>query len=124
MIRGVVFVFCAFLMICYVFLSFDSWDSMPSWLYYMWDKSFGGGFMLWICVYRSMKFYDRHIVAPVVIFCFLRWLLDVFGFFTGITASNEWRVAALFILLTIVFYVLTLSRGNIFDKWLSRLLFK
>ncbi len=123
MIRVLVSVFCAWLMICYLFLAFKSWDSFPSWLYYIWDKSFGCGFVMWLCLYRNVRFHDRYVVAPVVVFCFLRWLLDVFSALTGVTAANEWRVATLFILLTVVFYVLTLKRGNPFDKWLSKLLF-
>ena len=123
MIRVLVSVFCAWLMICYLFLAFKSWDSIPSWLYYIWDKSFGGGFIMWLCLYWNVKSYDRYVVAPVVVFCFLRFLLDVFSAFTGITAANEWRVAALFILLIAVFYVLTLKRSNIFHKWISKLLF-
>ena len=123
MIRVLVSVFCAWLMICYLFLAFKSWDSVPSWLYYIWDKSFGAGFIMWLCLYKNVKFNDRYVVAPVVIFSFIRLLLDIFSFFTGVTAYNQYRIGVLFLFLTIVFYVLTLSRSNVFHKWLSKLLF-
>lgn len=105
-----------------MFLSFSEWHSVPNWVYYMWDKSTGAGFLIWVCLYKSVRFDSRKLIAPVVFFSFIRFLFDVVGFFGGPTASSEYRVAILFVFLVAVFYVLTLTSGNIFDKWLRKLL--
>ncbi len=123
MVRLLVFLYCAWLMVVYIFFSFKIWDYMPTWLFYMWDKSFGAGFIMWLCLYRNVKANDRYVVAPIVVFSFIRLALDVFSFFTGVTAYNQYRVGVLFLFLTVVFYVLTLNRSNIFHKWISKILF-
>lgn len=122
MIKVLIFLYCAWLMVCYNFLTFSAWDSLPNWLYYMWEKSFGVGFVMWLVLYINVK-KERPSLAPVVWFSVLRFGLDVFGFFTGITASSEPRIAVLFLALIAVFYVLTLRKHNICDKWLRKLLF-
>lgn len=120
LVRIVVTAYCCWLMICYTFLSFKAWDSFPSWLYYLWDKSFGCGFVVWLCLYINVNSIDRKVVAPIVFFSFIRWGLDLFGFISGITAYNEWRIAALFLGLLIVFYVLTLKKSNFADNFLDK----
>lgn len=114
--------YCAGLLIFYVFLSLSEWDSVPNWVYYLWDKSAGCGFLLWICLYKSVRFDNRKIVNPLVWFSILRFLLDVVGFIGGPTAASEPKIAVLFIALVVVFYVLTLRNGAIFDKWLTKVL--
>lgn len=123
MLRVLISLYCIGLFVFYMFLSFSSWDSVPNWVYYMWDKSVSAGFFLWLCLYMNVRIDDRKIIAPIVFFSLVRLLFDIVGFFGGPTATNEHRVAILFVILLLVFYVLTLTGSNIFHKWLSKLLF-
>lgn len=121
MLRALILLYCIGLFVFYMFLSFDKWHSVPNWVYYMWDKSVSAGFFIWLLLYKTVRFDNRKLVAPIVFFSLIRLIFDVVGFFGGPTASNEYRVAALFCFLLTVFYVLTLRRNNIFNKWLSKL---
>lgn len=63
-------------------------------LYYGWDKSFGGGFLLWLAVYSLTK--DKHLVMPVLILSIMRFVWEIISYFTGITVINTQAIAILF----------------------------
>ena len=120
MIKISVFVYCAGLFIFYLMGSFSMYDSLPNWLYYLWDKSFGAGFFVWLTLYCNVYKSDRKIIAPIVFFSLIRFIWDIISSLTNVSVNNENVVAVLFILLLVPMYVLTLTKGNFLDKWLSK----
>lgn len=97
--------------------------NISDWCYYWWEKTAGASIIAWLALYLNVGSIERKIVAPVLAFTVIRLIADVVTYFTGIGTNNNFVVAVLFLILVGVFYVLTLRRGNIFDRFLSNILF-
>lgn len=95
-------------------------DNIPAWRgsYYLWDKMCGGGWLLWYVIYINCK--ERQIVAPVLWFSVIRFIWEIVSLITGITVSNEWAIAIMFIILVaLTGYVCLHPMGRI-GKFLNK----
>ena len=97
---------------------YNKWN----WLYYWWEKIFGSGIVVWLVVWFNCSSKDRNIVAPVIFFSFIRIVWDIVSFFFGVHINAPVPIAILFIIMIAICYVLTLSKDNFANKWLTRIL--
>lgn len=120
-LKILIIVYLFFLLFCYTLQFFKHWDDISYGVYYIWDKSFGGGFVSWLCIYLFSKEECKYLLAPVVFFSFIRLSFEVIGFFFDISPDNDYRVALLFI--SLIFFVLCLfvNKDNLLTKSLGRL---
>jgi len=111
MLRAAILFYIGALFSFYTYLALGK--DYTDWVYYIWDKTAGGSFMSW-CVIYSITIRDRQLVAPLVWFSLFRALWDIISLKTGITAANDWRIASLFVFLTIATGVMAFrSKGHL-----------
>lgn len=87
--------------------------------YYIWDKTFGAGFIFWYFLYRSIE-NQRSVLTPIVLFSFIRFLWEIPSAIYNISASNSGLVAFLFITLTITTSILMFKPNGSIVKFLEK----
>lgn len=103
----------------YTFLAFgkDYTDA----IYFFWDKSVTGSFLSWLVIYKLAGEQSKY-VAAVLVFAFIRLVWEVISHFTEITATNDWRIASLFIFLCVVTGYLIFNKNSYVAIMLDKLL--
>lgn len=86
--------------------------------YYLWDKSVGGGFMLWYCIH--FLYSHKMITRPIVLFSLVRFIWELVSALTGISVNNSAIVAVLFLILSLVTGFLILKENSRPNLWLSK----
>lgn len=122
MIRVAIAGYCSGLVICYMFLAFGEWDSLPNIAYFIWDKTFGGSLMMWLSLYMVCAATDRKAIAPVLFFSIIRVIWEIVVVTLGIGVNNSTGICILFVILIVVIYVLTLKKTNFLYRFFDRLL--
>lgn len=88
--------------------------------YYLWDKSFGAGFLFWYCLYKLLPEQKKSVLSPIVLFSFIRFLWEIPSAIYNISASNSIMVAFLFIYLTITTSILIFKPNGSIVKFLEK----
>lgn len=88
-------------------------------IYFMWDKFCTGSFISWAVIYTMAGSSSRYVV-PVLAFSFVRVIWEIISKITGITATNDARIASLFIFLTISTGWLIFNKESYVTKFLEK----
>lgn len=89
-----------------------------AWFYYIWDKTAGGGFLTWFCIYKL--YYRKNVVLPIVVFTFIRFIWEIVSACTGVNVNNSIAIAVLFLVLVIVTGYLVLDEKGKASLWLTK----
>lgn len=108
------------LLVFYTFAAFHQ----PVWaiVYYLWDKSVGGGFIGWAVIYKYAKDY-RVYTAYTLLLATIRFVWEIISAITGLSVNNSWAVSILFIATVLIISVFILRGDGRLNKWLSKHLF-
>lgn len=89
-------------------------------IYYLWDKSVGAGFLIWVLLYNFCTKDKKWMIKPVMILAAVRFVWQMLVYFTGWDINNQWWLALFFVLLSAGAGYLVLHENSRGNKWLSK----
>jgi hypothetical protein len=112
-------VVAAYLMGMMVFLvkaafSIEIWE----YCFYLWDKSVGGGFLVWYLIAKYSR--QRRLVIPVMWLAFARFLWEIVSLVFSIHINNPWGIMGLFMAFTITATYACLRRNSRISGFLDK----
>ncbi len=88
--------------------------------YYIWDKSFGAGCIIWLVLYELLPTYKKWIVRPVLLVSLLRSAWQILAYCIGWDLNNAIWLTVIFIVLTAAASYLTLNENSSGNNWLRK----
>lgn len=88
--------------------------------YFFWDKSVGGGFLVWLLIYKLTHKADRWMIRPVLVISIFRFIWQAVSYIVGWNINNQWWLALFFILLSGGAMWLLYNEQTRINKWLTK----
>lgn len=88
--------------------------------YYLWDKSVGAGFLIWILLYYASRKEVRWMIRPVLILASVRFAWQMVVYFTGWDINNQRWLALFFVLLSGGAGYMIIHENSPANVWLSK----
>lgn len=89
------------------------------WLYFGWSKVSDCGLIMWSFLFFHFKGEVKKVIRPLFLFSILRFFGDAQSWFTGIGVNNDFVIAVLFLVLSVVTGYLILRPNSKLNVFLS-----
>lgn len=88
--------------------------------YFIWDKSVGCGFVIWMALYFTAPKNVKWMVRPVLLLSIIRFIWQILAYWQGWDINHQWWLALFFIILSLSAAYLTLKENSRPNTWLSK----